>query len=267
MWTANLAAKQSLIADSVKSLVALDTTEAVYIAYHGSGTACVVTVATANELTFTVDGTVDANVGTAGVVDCTDAAYQTVGLLVDYFNTLDDYTAMAGAALRPQDTDGWLLLGSAVDAAVPGGMTIYVDSSTLSSGAPAWEGVLITKHTLQGGTDDNWQHALGNITMKVTNAGTAANCLLKIYSRNVLTATETLIAQFLYVTATQLILDTADWGNFAMAALPGEELLVLMTATGGTTTFTAMTEFRVLAKHVPVVGIRQPPGGQYASAR
>lgn len=72
---------------------------------------------------------VDANVGTAGVIDTNAAAYDTFGELVAYFNSLDDYEAHLGDVLPADSSDDTLLITAAVQIKTDAGVGICKDTS------------------------------------------------------------------------------------------------------------------------------------------
>ena len=104
-----------------------------YVRAVGSSASYTVEVDAGGEITFKKGAlgaeAVDANVGTAGVIDTNLSAYDSFGELVAYLNALDDYEAYLGDVLPADSSDDTLLLTAAVQIKTDAGVGICKDTS------------------------------------------------------------------------------------------------------------------------------------------
>lgn len=126
--------EQELIAPFKWKSVSTDADTGIMVRAVGSSASYTVEVDAGGEITFKKGAlgaeAVDANVGTAGVIDTNNAAYNTYALLVDYLNSLDDYEAYLVDVLRADSTDDTLLIKSATQIKTDAGAPLYKDTST-----------------------------------------------------------------------------------------------------------------------------------------
>lgn len=147
-----------------------------YVRAVGSSASYTVEVDAGGEITFKkgVLGSeaVDANVGTAGVIDTNAAAYDTFGELVAYLNALDDYEAHLGDVLPADSSDDTLLITAATQIKTDAGVGICKDTSVALNVSIAVSGEDFAH--VESGTKNELQGYVG------TPTGTGADTF-KIY--------------------------------------------------------------------------------------
>lgn len=164
--------------------------------YLGSNTEALVTI-TSVAMTFYSPGTVlDTDVGTSGVIDLTAAAYDTMGELCDYINSLKNYRCMltgslrsdasggASAVLKAQTaTSGTCNLKSAGGCNLTNGAAGIIRLGIIP--APGRRVVLKAVHTVALATTDNVNvyGSLRSYGSGMTETGSAVTSDTKVYGR------------------------------------------------------------------------------------
>lgn len=265
-----LQTEQAMHAFPQTAVVAVSTDVGMYIKYVGPQGSGTVTVAAGGDMTLQhgVLGSeaVDTTVGVSGVFDLsTPGTYTNFGLLVDAINQSPNWIAVLGGVLRADSTDNTLITQAEAQAKLDGGLKLLKDSTTALT-----IGMSITKQTVDGGSNAGYQFALDSIRMIATNTCSGAlTMLVVVYSRNEETGTDTYLDEFVYVSATERIIDHNDWGGGKDGRIwgkEGESLVVQITGgTGGTVTMTVPT--LVCRPFFKVIGEGMLTAGHFKSDR
>lgn len=225
---------------------AIDKSPMMAVRYKGSGSSCIMT-STATTIVMTVDGTADTNFGTAGTLT-TSATYTTLGVVVDYINTLDDYEAIP-LALRATVTNNELLAdATGVECKTKSSNPykaglLFFDSSAGFEHCAFFTGRQFGMDRKE--SEGTFQHELHYIRYNTTFS--SGSSLLKIYK--VKGKTETLIhTEPTAVTATLKEIDFVNDRGGPLVVEAGHGLLLLLQ---NSAVMSAVTEFLVKGKSFP----------------
>ena len=261
---------------------AVSTDWGLIVKYVGTEASGLVLVDASGDITFThgvlgseaVDSTINSGLwsGTTtspGIIDVSDSSSMTFGEVVDLINKSPNWVAVLGGVTRTDLANDTLLVMSgsptAQQAKIDGGIKLYKDSPVgLDFGHS------VTKETVDGGSNAGYQICIESIRMNVTNTCSGATTMVcEVYSRNEQTGVETYLDSFVYVSATERIIDHNDWGgglDGKLWAKEGESLLVkIQGGTGGTVTMTVPT--LVIRAFYAQIGTGMLNAGHYKSER
>ena len=215
-------------------IVAADDTDVAFLVQHvptrGTGAAaCTVAYVQSGNMTVLVDGSAPAGldaIGTAGVIDSSAGDYDTVGEIVDYFNSLAAYRAIIYAALRA-DTMATILAETAASAFGANGLAFHSDTSASGTRTICFSGEHFENNGKNGHKKD-YEDAVENLISQIDiNLNMTDNGTLTIYSGRQ-GYTETAIygpVTLTDATAFQKNLDGLV-GTFFKAAKRGERLIL-----------------------------------------
>lgn len=215
-------------------IIAADDTDPAFIVQavpsRGTGfAACTMALVQDSDLTVLIDAAAPAGVdaiGTAGVIDTSAADYDTVGELVDYFNSLAPYRAFVNAALRADGMET-ILAKTAASAFGDNGLAFFSDTSASGTRTFCFSGEHFENNGKNGHKKD-LEDAVENllvsidITLDMTDNGT-----LVIYSGKQ-GQTETIAHGPVTLTDATAFQKNIDGlvGTFYKAAKRGERLIV-----------------------------------------
>lgn len=168
------------------SVTANDTCPAALFQYvpdgGDGGTAATLTYVQGGNLTVTVGGAVPAGndaFGTSGVISCAAAAYDTIGEVVNYFNSLPAWRAKL--LCRPETLMANILAQTSTSCLLDNGLALYLDTSVADT-TYIWNaaitGSMFDNYGLAGSKSDVDDHCvnrfhMAQFTQDFTSAATA----------------------------------------------------------------------------------------------
>lgn len=200
-------------------------------------TAATITVvaATTNTITLGINGAVDARIGTAGVIDCENAAYNTAGEVYDHINSVAGWNCRIEGMLRAgvlAEGGRAIMVAAAEQTCFKTPVTILRDSDVASKAAGFEHGVVISQRqapTFGAARKGKIraienEHGFRNVLdyMSVTLTYAADSAVLYVYQIN--GTTETLLYQ---ETAAATTVAGVHTPNKPIVADPGYHLLIL----------------------------------------
>lgn len=240
-------AKISLLTAPSKPIGQLsDLAPACEIWYDGSDiSGTKVTAATAqyaiNTLGLGVNGAADSRIGPSGLIDCTNAAYDTFGELSDHINSVSGWNCRLLGVLRSDSTNATLEdSGSALNC--------FKKSIKLKLDTDAIDMHSYCCTAAEGATCSSPDSTFGAKVRSVYNEQGAVNCLfylkftstyagtspvqtMTIYSINGATNTENLLGSMILLASTNP--NTYDFTHMPVTAKRGERLVVRIKNTAG----------------------------------
>jgi len=193
-----------------------------------SFSACTIALVQDGDMTFRVDAAAPTGVnaiGTAGVIDTSAAAYDTVGELVDYLN-IGPYRAYIHAALRADDC-ATLLAKTAASCIGDNGLAFYSDTSASGTRTVCFSGEHFENNG-KGGHKKDLDDAVENMIASINiNLNMSDNGTLTLYSGKQ-GVTETVIHGPVTLTDATAFEKNIDGlvGSFYKAAKRGERLIL-----------------------------------------
>ena len=251
----------AMIQNRMMGIGADDPTQRQYlgiiIEYVGAQPSCLITTASNNSIASAVGAAsgevADPNftVGsTPGTIDLTNAAADTMGEVVDLINGLADYKARLVACRRADDSDttGALVAVSGIQAKVPGGLGLALDTSVcdhVSCEISALDG-MIASGTVEGQVGSNGDSKRVAVNALVRVSGTLAytgNDLFRVYEVDDENKTDELIYQQLVsvVIAATTVAGSTTFPGDGIVARNGRRLIVRASAA----TTMAVTNYNV----------------------
>ncbi len=222
------------LAKPYERIVAADDTDSAFLLQYvpdkgTGGAACTIAFIQGGAMTVLVDGAAPAGldaIGTAGVIDTSDGDFDTVGEIVDYFNSIAAYRAICDAAIR-SDTMATILAKSAASAFGDNGLAFFSDTSASGTRTVCFSGEHFENNGKNGHKKDREDACESFISKIDINLDMSDNGTLTIYSGRQGVA-ETIIhgpVTLTDATAFQKNLDGLV-GTFYKAAKRGERIIL-----------------------------------------
>lgn len=209
---------------------------------------------TTNALTLSVNGSGDSRIGSSGVIDCTDGAYDTFGELEKAINAVPGWHCRLLGALAADSTNATVEDSGSALGCLKTTQKLLIDTSALLT-----HGFCITNASIPVAPAENKRKAIYDERGAVNclfylyyvatfSADSGDTMTMTIYSVDRANDTETLLGSI--VLAATTVANELDFTNMPITSRYNEQLVIRFTAGGTNPVFTAVTSAVVNGKSI-----------------